>query len=136
MRKQGKKMCQTNLHATSIKYNDSMAEGMTEREFRMYIIKTIREANKEMKEQMQALNDHNNQLVKEQIQEARDDFNKELEILKRKQSEILEMKETINQVKNSIENITNIENTWKTEPQKLKTKYLILKTKLTKQKRW
>ena len=32
------------------------AEEMSEREFRMYIIKTIREANEEMKEQMQALN--------------------------------------------------------------------------------
>ena len=56
MRKQGKKILQTNLDAISIKPNDSMAEEMSEREFRMYIIKTIREANEEMKEQMQALN--------------------------------------------------------------------------------
>ena len=32
-------MPQTNLDVTSIKSNDSMAEEMTEREFRMYIIK-------------------------------------------------------------------------------------------------
>ena len=49
-----------------------------EREFRMYIIKTIREANKEMTEekqalkkemkvQMQALNVRTNQQLKEQI---------------------------------------------------------------------
>ena len=50
----------------------------------MYIIKTIREASEEMKEQMQALNDHTKQQLKEQIWEARDHFNKELEILKKK----------------------------------------------------
>ena len=50
MRKQGKKMSETNLDTISIKPNDSTAEEMSEREFRMYIIKTIREANEEMKE--------------------------------------------------------------------------------------
>ena len=90
-------MYQTNLDAISIKPNDNMAEEMAEREFRMYIIKTIREANKEMKNQMQALkdemkgqmqalNDHTNQQLKEQIRKARDHFNKELEILKKKQT--------------------------------------------------
>ena len=54
----------------------------------MYIIKTIREANKEMKDQMQAskdemteqiqaLNDQTNQQLKEQIREAKDHFNNE-----------------------------------------------------------
>ena len=50
MRKQGKKMSKENLNVTAIKSNDSMAEERTEREFRMYIIKMIREANGEMKE--------------------------------------------------------------------------------------
>ena len=77
-------MFQTNLDTISIKPNNSTAEEMSEREFRMYIIKTIREVNEEMKEQMQALNDHTNQQLKEQIQKARDHFNKELEILKKK----------------------------------------------------
>ena len=107
MGKQGKKMSQTSLDGITKKSNDSMAEEMSEREFRMSIIKTIREANEEMKEQMQALNDHTNQQLKEQIQEAKFHFNKELEILKRNHTEILEMKETINQIKNSIESITN-----------------------------
>ena len=95
MRKQGKKLSQTNLDTISIKPNHSTAEEMSEREFRMYIIKTIREANKKMKEQMQSLkeerkeqmqelNDHTNQQLKEQIREARDHFNNELEILKKK----------------------------------------------------
>ena len=75
-------MYQTNLNAISIKINDSTAEEMSEREFRMYIIKTIRVA-KEMKEQMQALNECTNQQLKEQIQEAKEHFNKELEILKK-----------------------------------------------------
>ena len=85
-------MSQTSLDATAIKSNDSMAEEMSEREFRMYIIKMIRETNEELKEQMQALkeemkeqiqalNDCNNQQLKEQIQEVKDHFNKELEIL-------------------------------------------------------
>ena len=94
MRIQGKEMSQTNLDTISIKPNDSTAEEMSEREFRMYIIKTIREANeemkeqmqalKEMKEQMQALNDCTNPQLKEQTQEAKDHFNKELETLKKK----------------------------------------------------
>ena len=78
-------MSQTNLDTISIKISDSKAEEMSEREFRMYIIKTIREANEEMKEQiqalkeemkeqMQALNDRTNQQLKEQIREARDHF--------------------------------------------------------------
>ena len=65
-------MSQTNLDTISIKPNDSTAEEMSERGFKMYIIKTIREVNEdmkaqmqtlkeEMKEQMQALNDHTNQ---------------------------------------------------------------------------
>ena len=65
MRKQGKKMLQTNLDVTSIKPKESMAEEMTEKEFRMSIIKMIREANNEMREQMQALNDHTNGQLKE-----------------------------------------------------------------------
>ena len=52
MRKHGKKMSQTNLDTVSIKPNDSTEEEMSEKDFRKYIIKTIREANKEMKEQM------------------------------------------------------------------------------------
>uniref|UniRef100_A0A8D2DXR3 RNA-directed DNA polymerase n=1 Tax=Sciurus vulgaris TaxID=55149 RepID=A0A8D2DXR3_SCIVU len=93
--KQGKKMSQTNIDTISIKLNDSTAEEMSERELRMYIIKTIREANEEikeqmqalkeeMKEQMQALNNHTNEQLKEQIREPRDYCNKELEILKKK----------------------------------------------------
>ena len=61
---------------------------MSEREFRMYIIKTIREANEEMKDQMQALkeemreqmqtsNDRTNQQLKEQIREGRDHFKRD-----------------------------------------------------------
>ena len=52
MRKQGKKMPQTNLDITLIKSNNNMAEKMTEREFRMYIIKIMREAKDEIREQM------------------------------------------------------------------------------------
>ena len=55
-----------------------MSEAMSEREFRMYIIKMIREANEETREQMQALNDCTNQQLKEQMQEAKDHFNKEI----------------------------------------------------------
>ena len=71
MKKQGKKTSQTNLDSIAIKSNDSMAEEMSEREFRIYIMEMITEANKEMKEQMQALNDCNNRQLKEQIQEAK-----------------------------------------------------------------
>ena len=93
-------MSQTNLDATSIKSNDNIAEEMSEREFRMYIIKMIREANNEIKEQMQALNNLISQQLKEQMQEVKDRINKEIEIMKKNQIEILQMKETINQIKN------------------------------------
>ena len=94
MRKQEKKMSQTDLDTISIKPNDSTTEEMSEREFRMYINKTIREPNEEIKERMQALkevmkermhslNDHTNQQLKEKMQEAKDNFNKEIEILKK-----------------------------------------------------
>ena len=87
MRKQGKEMSQTNLDGIAIKFNDSMAEEMSERGCRIYIIKTVREASEEMKEQMQALNDEmteqmqamnvcTNQQLKMQIQEAKDHFNR------------------------------------------------------------
>ena len=45
-----------------------------EREFRMYIIKSIREANEEMKEQMQALKEE----MKEQMQALNDCTNQQL----------------------------------------------------------
>ena len=64
-------MSQTNLGGIAIKSNDSMAEEMSEGEFRMYIIKMIREANDEMKEQMHALNDE----MKEQMQALNDRTN-------------------------------------------------------------
>ena len=67
-------MPQTNLDVTSINPSDSMAEEMTEKEFRMYIIKTIREANDEMKEQMHALNDE----MKEKMQALNDRTNPQL----------------------------------------------------------
>ena len=105
MRKQGKKIYQTNQDGIAIKSSDSTAEEMSEREFRMYIIKMIREANEEMKEQMQALNDSTNQQLKEQIREAKEHFNKELEILEKNQTEILEMKEKIESLTNRIENL-------------------------------
>ena len=78
-------MSQTNLDTLTIKPNDSTAEEMSEREFRMQITKMTREENEEMKEemqalkeemkeQMQALNDHTNQQLKQQIREAKDHF--------------------------------------------------------------
>ena len=81
MEKQEKKMIQTNLDSILIGSRDSMVEEMSEKEFRTYIIKMICEAKDEIREQMQAMNDHSNKQVKEQLQEAKDHFNKEIEIL-------------------------------------------------------
>ena len=60
MRKQGKKMSQTNLDTISIKPNDSTTEEMSEREFRMYIIKIIHDVMDDEREQWQAMNDNSN----------------------------------------------------------------------------
>ena len=66
--------------------------------------------------------------IREKIKEVKDHFNKEAEIIKRNQTEILEMKETINQIKNSMESITN---RLERQPQTMKKKYTLLKIKLT-----
>ena len=75
-------MIQTNLDSILIESSDSMVEEMSEKDFRLYMIKMIHEAKDEIREQMQAMNDNTNKL-KEQLQEAKDHFNKEIEILKK-----------------------------------------------------
>ena len=75
MKKQGKKVFQTNQDSILIKSNDSMVEEMSEKEFRIYIIKMICKVKNEIREQMQATKDHFNKQSKEQIQEAKDYFN-------------------------------------------------------------
>lgn len=57
-------MIQTNLDSILIESNDSMLEEMSEKDFRLYMIKMIREAKDEIREQMQAMNDHNNKKLK------------------------------------------------------------------------
>ena len=69
------------------------------------MIKMICKAKDEIREQMQAMNNNTN-MLKQHAQEAKDHFNKEIEIL-RKTKEFLEMKGTINQIKNSMKSITN-----------------------------
>ena len=44
MKKQGKKMIQTNLDSILIQSNDSMLEEMSDKGFRLYMIKIIHEA--------------------------------------------------------------------------------------------
>ena len=56
MRRQGKKMSQTHLHARAIKSNDSMAEEMSEKEFRIYIIEIIHEAKDERRDKRNTVN--------------------------------------------------------------------------------
>ena len=55
MKKQGKKMIQTNLDSIVIESNDCMVEKMSEKDFRLYMIKMIHEAKDELREQMQAM---------------------------------------------------------------------------------
>ena len=75
-------MVQTNLDSIVIESNDSMVEEMSEKDFRLYMIKMIHEAKDEIREQLQAMNDNTNKL-KEHLQEAKDHYNKEIEILKK-----------------------------------------------------
>ena len=71
MRKQAKKVFQTNQDSILIESSDSMVEEMSEKKFRIYIIKMIHKAKDEIREQMQAMNDHSNKQMKEQLQEAK-----------------------------------------------------------------
>ena len=57
MKKQGKKMIQKNLHSILMKSNDSVVEEMSEKDFRLYMIKEICEAKDEIRQQMQTMND-------------------------------------------------------------------------------
>ena len=83
MKKQGKKLSLTNQDAMLIESNDSTTVEMTEKEFRICIIKMIHEAKDEIGEQMQAKHDHSSKQLKEQMQEAKEHINKEIEILKK-----------------------------------------------------
>ena len=60
------------------------------------IIKIIKELEDNIREEL-----------RKKMQEVKDHFNEEIQILKRNQTELLEMKEMINQVKISLESITN-----------------------------
>ena len=72
-----------NHDAIVIESNDSMAVEMIEKEFRICILKMIREAKDEIREQTQAMHDHSSKQLKEQMQEAKEHFNKEIQILKK-----------------------------------------------------
>ena len=91
MNNQGNKVPQTNQDVPTIESIDNTVEEMSEKEFRKYIVRLIFEIKDG---------------IGEKIQEVKDHFNKETEITKRNQAEILEMKET-SQIKNSMENIMN-----------------------------
>ena len=56
-KKQEKKMIQTNLDSILIEYNDSMLEEMSEKDFRLYMIKMICEAKDEIRERANAGNE-------------------------------------------------------------------------------
>ena len=60
------------------------------------IIKMIKELEENIRKEL-----------REKLQDVKDHFNKEIQILKRNQTEFLEMKGMINQVKISLESITN-----------------------------
>ena len=60
-------MIQTNLDSILIESNDHMVEEMSERDFRLCMIKMIREAKDEIREQMQTINDNTNKQLKEQL---------------------------------------------------------------------
>ena len=51
-------MIQTNLDSILIESNDSMLEEMSEKDFRLHMIKMICEAKNEVREQMQEMNDN------------------------------------------------------------------------------
>ena len=52
-------------------------EEMSEKEFIIYLIKITHEAKNDIRENMQAMNNHSKEQLKEQLQEAKDHFNKQ-----------------------------------------------------------
>ncbi len=98
MKKQGKKVPKTNQDITLLESMDSTTEEITEKKFRMYIIKTFCELKDKIREQTQSAKDHFDKGLHKQIQEAKDYFN-ETEVLEKK-PKILQIKEAINKVKN------------------------------------
>ena len=91
MYKQGEKVPQ-NQDVPTTESTDDTVEKMSEKEVNRYIVRLIFKIKDG---------------IGEKIQEAKAYFNKEAEIIKRNEAEILEMKEIMNQIKNSMENIIN-----------------------------
>ncbi len=81
-------------------------------------------------DKIQAKIDHSNKGMRGQIQVARDQFKKEIRDTEKKS---LEMKETINQFKNSIDSITIRLDHLEDRTSGNEDKYTILKIKLTSQ---
>ncbi|VTJ84783.1 Hypothetical predicted protein [Marmota monax] len=75
---------------------------MSEKEFRMYLVKLFYDLKNYIREQELCSK------ITDSLQEMKDHFCKDiLEVLKRNKEEILEVKESLNQLKSSMESITN-----------------------------
>lgn len=70
MKKQGRKVPQTNQDITITEPRDSAGDEMSEKEFRMYIIKMTCELKNDLNEKIQAKIYHTNKEIREQIQDA------------------------------------------------------------------
>ncbi len=100
MKKQGNKVLQTN-QATPIRES---IEEMSEKEFWMYLVKMFYDLKNYIREQAQEFCSK----ITESLQEMKDHFCKDiLEVLRRNKDEIIEGKESLNQLKSSMESITH-----------------------------
>ena len=70
---------------------DTTVEETSEIEFRKFMVKLIYKGKDDVRNK-----------IRENTQEIKDNFNKEIKILKKNQSEILKMKESINLIKSSM----------------------------------
>uniref|UniRef100_A0A8C5ZK79 L1 transposable element RRM domain-containing protein n=2 Tax=Marmota marmota marmota TaxID=9994 RepID=A0A8C5ZK79_MARMA len=107
MKRQGKKGPQAMQVNSTLEEVIAAADGMSDKEFRIYMLQMIWSLKEDIRQQNQTMKDHFNNELHKQIQEAKDQLYREIEVIKNKQTEILEMQEAINQLKNSIENTTS-----------------------------
>jgi len=107
MKRQGKKGPQAMQVNSTLEEVISAADRMSDKEFRIYILQMIWSLKEDIRQQNQTMKNHFDNELHKQIQEAKDQLYREIEVIKNKQTEILEMQEAINQLKNSIENTTS-----------------------------
>jgi len=107
MKKQGRKGVQTMQGSLNIQEDIEPPEKWSYKELMEHLRQMERNLKEDTRQQIQAAKEHIENVLHKQIKEEVKHLYQEIETIKKNQTIILEMKETINQIKNSNESIIN-----------------------------